>query len=148
MVQDQRSRPPERHCQRRYLGNWRGYGYPRVDGDYPRKFKGWCLSHSFRITRTSSGERSPILPRVSRLYPRCVTNTHLHLISRCANLIVTGGGSAFPSSDFLVPIPGAWGANDAGVNINIYSEAAKTMTTYEIPGPAVWCRFLLKMPAF
>ncbi|KAJ3488323.1 hypothetical protein NLI96_g2910 [Meripilus lineatus] len=56
----------------------------------------------------------------------------------CANLIVTGGGSAFPSSSFLAPMPGAWGANDPGVNIDIYSDAAKSMTTYPIPGPPLW----------
>ena len=58
----------------------------------------------------------------------------------CANLIVTGSGSAFPSSAYLVPIPGAWGVNDPGVNIDIYSDAAKSMTSYPVPGPAVWCR--------
>lgn len=59
----------------------------------------------------------------------------------CANLIVTGSGSAFPSSAYLAPIPGAWGANDPGVNIDIYSDAAKSMTSYPVPGPAVWCTF-------
>ncbi|KAH8099847.1 cellulose-growth-specific protein [Cristinia sonorae] len=62
----------------------------------------------------------------------------------CANLIVTGSGNAFPSSSFLKPIPGAWTANDPGVLIDIYSEAAKSMTSYPIPGPPVWseCRTL------
>ncbi|KAL4250064.1 Endo-beta-1,4-glucanase D [Abortiporus biennis] len=56
----------------------------------------------------------------------------------CANLIVTGSGTAFPSSDYLKPIPGAWGANDPGVNIDIYLDSAKTQTTYPVPGPPVW----------
>lgn len=38
----------------------------------------------------------------------------------CAQIQVTGGGSDFPTSQYLKPIPGAWGANDPGVNINIY----------------------------
>lgn len=65
---------------------------------------------------------------------------------RCANLIVTGGGSAFPSSSFLAPMPGAWGANDPGVNIDIYSDAAKSMTTYPIPGPPLWSMYLTGIP--
>ncbi|TCD66524.1 hypothetical protein EIP91_001300 [Steccherinum ochraceum] len=56
----------------------------------------------------------------------------------CANLIITGSGTAYPSSAYLAPIPGAWGKNDPGVNIDIYSEAAKSMTSYPVPGPAVW----------
>ncbi|KAI0076808.1 hypothetical protein K474DRAFT_1691167 [Panus rudis PR-1116 ss-1] len=56
----------------------------------------------------------------------------------CANLIVTGSGTSFPSDAYLAPIPGAWGPNDPGVNIDIYAESAKSMTSYPIPGPAVW----------
>jgi len=56
----------------------------------------------------------------------------------CGQLIVTGSGSAFPSSDYLVSIPGAWTASDPGVNVNIYSAEAATITTYKVPGPPVW----------
>jgi len=56
----------------------------------------------------------------------------------CGQLIVTGGGSAFPSSEYLVSIPGAWGANDPGVKVDIYGTPAKTETRYIIPGPPVW----------
>ncbi|KDQ11420.1 glycoside hydrolase family 61 protein [Botryobasidium botryosum FD-172 SS1] len=56
----------------------------------------------------------------------------------CAQLVVTGGGSAFPASNYLVSLPGAWTATDPGVKVDIYSEAAKTTTTYKVPGPAVW----------
>uniref|UniRef100_A0A8H7Y2G1 AA9 family lytic polysaccharide monooxygenase n=1 Tax=Psilocybe cubensis TaxID=181762 RepID=A0A8H7Y2G1_PSICU len=56
----------------------------------------------------------------------------------CAQLIVTGGGGQTPSGNYLVSFPGAYGANDPGVNINIYTSAAQSQTTYQVPGPAVW----------
>jgi len=56
----------------------------------------------------------------------------------CGQLTVTGGGGKTPSGTFLVSFPGAYGANDPGVNIDIYSTAAQTQTTYTVPGPAVW----------
>ncbi|KAG8905186.1 GMP synthase (glutamine-hydrolyzing) [Tulasnella sp. 403] len=59
----------------------------------------------------------------------------------CVQVIVTGSGTAFPPDDYLVSIPGAWGANDPGVKVDIYSEAAKTITTYQIPGPRIWPGF-------
>ena len=37
----------------------------------------------------------------------------------CAQLIVTGSGTASPPSSYLVSIPGAWTANDPGVNVSI-----------------------------
>ncbi|QRV94464.1 glycoside hydrolase family 61 protein [Ceratobasidium sp. AG-Ba] len=59
----------------------------------------------------------------------------------CAQLQVTGGGSVFPTSDYLVSIPGAWKASDPGVTIDIYSTAAQAETTYQIPGPRVYPGF-------
>jgi cellulase len=59
----------------------------------------------------------------------------------CVQLIVTGGGSAYPTSDYLKSIPGAWGNNDPGVKIDIYGEAAKTQTTYLVPGPEIYPGF-------
>ncbi|KDN37348.1 hypothetical protein RSAG8_10236, partial [Rhizoctonia solani AG-8 WAC10335] len=59
----------------------------------------------------------------------------------CAHLQVTGGGSAFPTSEYLVKIPGAWKASDPGVTIDIYSSAAQTQTNYTIPGPRVYPGF-------
>ncbi|QRV94473.1 glycoside hydrolase family 61 protein [Ceratobasidium sp. AG-Ba] len=59
----------------------------------------------------------------------------------CAQLQVTGGGSAFPTSQYLVKIPGAWGASDPGVKVDIYGTAAQTQTTYTIPGPRVYPGF-------
>jgi cellulase len=37
----------------------------------------------------------------------------------CAQLQVSGGGSAFPTSEYLVKIPGAWKASDPGVTIDV-----------------------------
>lgn len=56
----------------------------------------------------------------------------------CAQLTVTGSGSVVPSSSWLVAFPGAYSASDSGIAFNIDSDAAKTATTYPIPGPAVW----------
>ncbi|KDR68577.1 hypothetical protein GALMADRAFT_146231 [Galerina marginata CBS 339.88] len=56
----------------------------------------------------------------------------------CGQLKVTGGGGKTPAANFLVSFPGGYGANDPGVNINIYSTEAQTQTTYVVPGPPVW----------
>ncbi|KAF5326685.1 hypothetical protein D9619_003963 [Psilocybe cf. subviscida] len=53
----------------------------------------------------------------------------------CAQLIVTGGGGKLPSSSQTVRFPGGYGANDPGVNVNIYSAEAASITTYKVPGP-------------
>jgi len=54
-----------------------------------------------------------------------------HYVS-CAQINVTGGGSASPST---VLFPGAYSANDPGTNINIYYPVP---TSYQMPGPAVF----------
>ncbi|QRV94461.1 glycoside hydrolase family 61 protein [Ceratobasidium sp. AG-Ba] len=59
----------------------------------------------------------------------------------CAQLQITGGGSAFPTSEYLVSIPGAWSASDPGVMVDIYSSTAPTITTYSIPGPRIYPGF-------
>ncbi|KAF2180631.1 carbohydrate-binding module family 1 protein [Zopfia rhizophila CBS 207.26] len=56
----------------------------------------------------------------------------------CAQLTVTGTGTSSPPSSLLVSFPGAYSASDPGVAFNIDSDAAKTATSYPIPGPAVW----------
>lgn len=53
----------------------------------------------------------------------------------CANLEVTGSGTATPPSTDLVKFPGAYTATDPGIEINIYYPVP---TSYTIPGPAVW----------
>ncbi|PGH11402.1 hypothetical protein AJ79_04903 [Helicocarpus griseus UAMH5409] len=49
----------------------------------------------------------------------------------CAQIEVTGGGSASPAT---VAFPGAYSANDPGILINIYQDLAE----YEVPGPEVF----------
>ncbi|KAF2649104.1 carbohydrate-binding module family 1 protein [Lophiostoma macrostomum CBS 122681] len=56
----------------------------------------------------------------------------------CAQLTVTGSGTASPPSSLLVSFPGAYSATDPGINFNIDSTAAMSATSYPIPGPAVW----------
>ncbi|KAG9020649.1 hypothetical protein FS837_007992, partial [Tulasnella sp. UAMH 9824] len=59
----------------------------------------------------------------------------------CVQLIVGGSGTALPPAEYQVSIPGAWSASDPGVMVDIYSDAAKTQTTYIIPGPRIWPGF-------
>ncbi|KAK7692771.1 hypothetical protein QCA50_004404 [Cerrena zonata] len=54
----------------------------------------------------------------------------------CAQLKLTGGGSAQPSGSYLVKLPGAYKASDPGVTLDVYNHP--TWTNYTIPGPAVW----------
>ncbi|RXW20480.1 hypothetical protein EST38_g5378 [Candolleomyces aberdarensis] len=56
----------------------------------------------------------------------------------CAQLKVVGGGGKLPSDEYLVSFPGAYKASDPGFNVDLYSPEAPTITTYELPGPAVW----------
>jgi len=53
----------------------------------------------------------------------------------CAQLTVTGSGTATPSGSYLASIPSYASASDPGVMIDIYTSTA---TTYTCPGPAVW----------
>ncbi|KAF2663255.1 family 61 putative glycoside hydrolase [Microthyrium microscopicum] len=55
--------------------------------------------------------------------------------AECAQLAVTGGGSAMPSGQYMASIPGYATANDPGIKVDVYSSKA---TTYQLPGPAVW----------
>lgn len=56
----------------------------------------------------------------------------------CAQVTITGGGSLAPTAAELVSFPGAYSNNDPGLNIDIYSNAAQTQTTYVIPGPPLY----------
>jgi lytic cellulose monooxygenase (C1-hydroxylating) len=56
----------------------------------------------------------------------------------CAQINITGGGSRAPTEDELVSFPGAYSNNDPGVNIDVYSNAAQSQTTYVIPGPPLY----------
>ena len=55
--------------------------------------------------------------------------------AECAQISVTGSGSAQPSGDFLATIPGYASQKDAGVTVDTYGSKA---TTYTCPGPKVW----------
>ncbi|KAH0612320.1 uncharacterized protein H6S33_010372 [Morchella sextelata] len=50
----------------------------------------------------------------------------------CANLEISGSGSAVPTD--TVKFPGGYSATDPGILVNIYG----TLTSYTIPGPAVY----------
>ncbi|KAH8151405.1 uncharacterized protein LAJ45_04609 [Morchella importuna] len=50
----------------------------------------------------------------------------------CAQITVTGGGSASPAT---VSLPGAYSASDPGILVGIYWPK---LTSYTIPGPAVY----------
>jgi len=53
----------------------------------------------------------------------------------CAQLYVSGSGTAVPSGAYLTAIPAYATATDPSVDIDIYTSTA---TTYTPPGPAVW----------
>lgn len=55
--------------------------------------------------------------------------------AECAQLVVTGSGTAQPSGAFLAKIPGYAAQSDPGVTVDTYGSKA---TTYTPPGPAVW----------
>ncbi|KAI0337327.1 hypothetical protein BDW22DRAFT_1340024 [Trametopsis cervina] len=56
----------------------------------------------------------------------------------CAQIQITGGGSLAPTAAELVTFPGAYKNTDPGINIDLYSNAAQTQTTYVIPGPPLY----------
>ncbi|KAI0762086.1 glycoside hydrolase [Trametes elegans] len=64
------------------------------------------------------------------------TSNQPQFYPECAQLKITGGGSAQPSGSYLVKFPGAYKMSDPGIDIDVYSQTG--VTTYTIPGPAVW----------
>jgi len=64
------------------------------------------------------------------------TSNQPQFYPECAQLVITGSGTASPASSYLVKFPGGYKASDPGVTIDIYSQP--TVTNYTIPGPAVW----------
>ncbi|EIW62723.1 glycoside hydrolase family 61 protein [Trametes versicolor FP-101664 SS1] len=64
------------------------------------------------------------------------TSNQPQFYPECAQLKVTGSGSAQPSGSYLVKFPGAYKMSDPGVGIDVYSQP--NVYTYQIPGPAVW----------
>ncbi|KAI0172910.1 glycoside hydrolase family 61 protein [Hypoxylon sp. FL1284] len=53
----------------------------------------------------------------------------------CAQLTVTGSGTATPPSNLLASIPAYAAQSDPGIMVDIYNGGA---TSYKTPGPAVW----------
>jgi hypothetical protein len=55
--------------------------------------------------------------------------------AECAQLVVSGSGTASPSGEYLANIPGYASQNDPGIMVDTYGSKA---TTYTPPGPKVW----------
>lgn len=55
--------------------------------------------------------------------------------AECAQIEVTGSGSATPSGDFMAKIPGYAPQSDPGIMVDTYGSKAET---YTCPGPKVW----------
>ncbi|KAI0758199.1 glycosyl hydrolase family 61-domain-containing protein [Fomes fomentarius] len=60
------------------------------------------------------------------------------LYPECAQLEITGGGNRAPTADELVSFPGGYSASDPGLNVDLYTNQAKSETTYIIPGPPLY----------
>ncbi|KAM7199711.1 Glycoside hydrolase [Naviculisporaceae sp. PSN 640] len=101
-----------------------------------------------QLTWSSNGKSSfPVtIPRCLKAGNYLLRAEHLALHSAsapggaqfyvsCAQLSVTGGGNTEPSGQYLVSFPGAYKANDPGIQININWPIP---TSYKNPGPAVF----------
>jgi len=64
------------------------------------------------------------------------TSNQPQFYPECAQLTVTGGGSGSPGP--TVKFPGGYSATDPSIDIDVYASNEQTVTTYVIPGPAVW----------
>ncbi|KAI0051564.1 carbohydrate-binding module family 1 protein [Auriscalpium vulgare] len=67
-----------------------------------------------------------------------IHSTPAQFYPECAQISITGSGSLAPTSAQLVSFPGAYSNSDPGIDIDIYSTAAQTQTTYVIPGPPLY----------
>ncbi|KAF5316446.1 hypothetical protein D9619_006691 [Psilocybe cf. subviscida] len=56
----------------------------------------------------------------------------------CAQITITDGGSLAPTAAQLVTFPGGYKNTDPGLTVDVYGQAAKTATTYVIPGPPLY----------
>jgi hypothetical protein len=55
--------------------------------------------------------------------------------AECAQIVVSGSGTAQPSGDYLANIPGYAPQSDPGIMVDTYADKR---TTYTCPGPKVW----------
>ncbi|KAL0957121.1 hypothetical protein HGRIS_003214 [Hohenbuehelia grisea] len=67
----------------------------------------------------------------------------LHLLPaqfypECAQIQITGSGSRAPLASELTTFPGGYKSSDPGLSVDLYGQAAKTQTTYVIPGPPLY----------
>jgi len=53
----------------------------------------------------------------------------------CAQIEITGSGTAIPAEEYLTSIPGYAKKTDSNINVDIYSSTA---TTFKVHGPPVW----------
>jgi len=90
-------------------------------------------SHNLNEFMTTVPENTPpgeYLARIEQLALHLGTGVPEIFVS-CAQIKVTGSGTGNPAK---VSIPGYIAANDPGVVASIYNG----MTSYKVPGPAVW----------
>lgn len=91
-------------------------------------------NNTWSVTIPSDIASGPYLMRHELLALHSAENANgAQFYPMCANLIVTGSGSAVPSD--TVKFPGGYTASDPGILINIYYPVP---TSYTIPGPAVY----------
>jgi len=55
---------------------------------------------------------------------------------QCAQLEVSGSGSAQPSGEYLASFPGTYNQNDPSIKVDVYASTIRT--DYTPPGPPVW----------
>jgi hypothetical protein len=111
---------------------------PDLDLDFHHPGVGpvWQLPHPLRDDRSPLDARCKTLCRHHSSIP---SNPVLQqFYPECAQLNIINGGSLAPTSSELVKFPGGYSDNDPGLNINLYSNAAQTQTTYVIPGPPLY----------
>ncbi|KAK0200563.1 glycoside hydrolase family 61 protein [Desarmillaria ectypa] len=95
----------------------------------PFAFKDYGLSH-LTTTLPSDIPAGEYLVRIEQVGLHVVGAPQWYI--SCAQISVTGGGSASPSK---VSIPGYVSSNDPGLTVNIYYPVP---TAYKVPGPAVF----------
>ncbi|TFK98093.1 glycosyl hydrolase family 61-domain-containing protein [Pterulicium gracile] len=115
--------------------NWDGSGANWFKiAEYGAKFNpfGFVLDGQSTVSGTlpSSIQAGEYLLRVEQIGLHVAGAPQWYI--SCAQINVTGGGSANPPK---VSIPGHVSASDPGLSVNIYYPVP---TSYKVPGPAVW----------
>ncbi|KAF9041534.1 glycosyl hydrolase family 61-domain-containing protein [Panaeolus papilionaceus] len=92
-------------------------------------------NNSWTTTIPSSVPNGPYLLRFETI---ALHSLPAQIYPECAQIQITGGGSRAPLSGELVSFPGAYSNSDPGLSVDLYSNSAKTQTTYKIPGPPLY----------